>query len=226
MTSTESDQQSFTTFCEQMKDDVGTGQTEINSTKTNSGKAYVFSITGGNSKYARVTVDNGTVSNFIVSDTDPTNQPDNLSSSQAKTLAAGAADDLNTAQCLPDSVLSSNWRYESGWEVYFKADSVATEYPASEDVSYKEIAKFYNENKNTEFKFVVDSSVYQGNSTQAAKTLADQRAAYVKSKLVAEGINTEYISDGQRTVTNENQASSSNATLNRIVHISIDNSCK
>lgn len=132
--------------------------------------------------------------------------------------------------CLPADSLEKFWRYTSGWEFYFDADQASlNNWGVGDNAqpnavnSVKEMAVFYNNNKQYQFSFVIDISLYEANDSQASRQLALDRAKVVAYNMHLQGIPYERIRLGRAT--SESASSSEYAAGHRRANVSIDSSC-
>lgn len=103
--------------------------------------------------------------------------------------------------CLPAAALDKFWRYKSGWQFYFKADTnELQDYGNGQLVagsvastSVTEMLEFYNDNKQYQFVFKIDVGLYQSTD----QTLAQKRAGVVAYNMNLRGIPYEYMRLGE-----------------------------
>ena len=102
--------------------------------------------------------------------------------------------------CLPAAALDKFWRYTSGWQFYFQADSNELENGEYSAVSnIEEMKTFYDDNNQYNFAFVIDVSLYQATGSQADIQLAKDRAGIVAYNMNLGGIPYEFIRFGEAT---------------------------
>lgn len=127
--------------------------------------------------------------------------------------------------CLPAASLQKFWRYTSGWQFYFKADSNDLEFSDSSAVqSIDEMKTFYDDNKQYQFAFVIDVSLYQATGSDADVELAKDRAGIVAYNLNLAGVPYEFMRLGKAT-SGGNANNPEYATGSRYANVTINSSC-
>lgn len=135
-------------------------------------------------------------------------------------IAAPAA-----SACLPAAALEKHWRYKSEWQFYFKADSNVLEHGETVAVSnIKQMKTFYDENKQYNFAFVIDVSLYQSTGSQADQQIATDRAGVVAYNMNLLGIPFDYIRFGE-AISGGNPDTPEYATGSRNAVVAINSSC-
>lgn len=189
-------------FSEGIDDGVGEDDYKIVSTEVDGDEATVkFEVDGDEDKTIKIDLEknegkwlvSGVVYNLgDVAAGDDAESPDTSDSTAVATPAPEA--------CLPAAALDKFWRYTSGWQFYFQADSnelANGEYSAVSNI--EEMKTFYDDNNQYNFAFVIDVSLYQATGSQADIQLAKDRAGIVAYNMNLGGIPYEFIRFGEAT---------------------------
>lgn len=132
----------------------------------------------------------------------------------------------NTPACLPQASVQKNFRFTNGFTFYFEADTNKVRH---EGVAINEILimkQFYDDNKQYNFTFNIDVSLYQGNAdSKAAQDLALLRASVVAYNMNKRGIPYENIRIGKVIYSAGNPKTPQYADGSRTATVIINSEC-
>ncbi|HMT55436.1 MAG TPA: hypothetical protein PKD20_01015 [Candidatus Saccharibacteria bacterium] len=214
-------------FSEGIDDGVGKDDYKISSTSIDGDSATVkFIVDDDEDKTIKLDLERKDgewlISGVVYSLGDVKNEEESSSSSDTETTTVETP---AANSCLPAAALDKFWRYTSGWQFYFQADSNELEYSESVAVdSIKQMKTFYDDNKQYNFAFVIDVTLYLANGSASDVQLAKDRAGVVAYNMNLGGIPYEYIRFGEATSAGIAEAPE-NATGSRAAWVSINSSC-
>lgn len=130
------------------------------------------------------------------------------------------------SRCLPQASIDKFWRYKSGWEFYFEADSNQVVYENVAAEYIVNMKEFYADNTQYDFTFVIDVSLYQADGTNAsAQELALLRASIVAYNMNLKGIPYDVIRFGKVIYNNGDATTPQYAAGYRSSYVTINKAC-
>lgn len=224
-TENEQEETAVKQFAEDIDDGVGSDEYKIRSTEIDGDKATViFEVNEDKDKTIRLELKKvegkWLVEGVYYSLDEVESSSESNNSTPAETPVASAPQ-----ACLPAASLEKFWRYKSGWQFYFAADSNDLEFGTSTAVqNVKEMKEFYNDNKQYNFTFVIDVSLYQATGSASDIELAKSRGGIVAYNMYLAGIPYENIRFGE-AISAGNPDTPQYATGSRNATVEINSSC-
>ena len=128
-------------------------------------------------------------------------------------------------QCLPYAAIEKFWRYKMGWQFYFEPDTNEVLYSGAALTSIDEMKVFSDNNKQYNYTFVLDVSLYQGTGSASDKQLAYDRANVTAYNMHLKGIPYENMRYGTVNYSGGSASNEKAGTVSRYVNVSINSEC-
>lgn len=197
------------------------------------GSYKISTVTNDDStKLVKYVVDNDDDKRFTVGITDQggtlkvNNIVIDLGDSQKSDSNNKAVSDSPSTACLPQASLKGNFRYTTGWDFYFEPDTNKVLHETVAAGSADQMKQFYDDNKQYNFTYDIDVSLYQGSAdNKAAQDLALLRASVVAYNMNLRGIPYANMRFGKVNYEAGNASTPENATSSRAAWVNINSDC-